>query len=207
MPDKKSAEIIMLPEGRLINHSLFERDQYNEKSKPCYNVELAFEDGVLDDFYEKLLDAATDKWGAGADDDEDLIIPIIEGDILARKREKKGKPGEAYNGMDVIRAKTIFNKHGEEGPGGIHVYAPDGESEIGIANREEVYQGCYVIAAVTINTYTDEKTGNNALSIYLTAVQKTRDGDRLISAADHSQLFKSVGKASKAEGGRRKRKG
>ena len=122
-------------------------------------------------------------------------------ETVAKKPIKDGKPGDAYAGMEVIRANTIYNKHGEQGPGGISVYAPDGESEIGVANKSEIYNGCYAIAAVTIGQYKDPSTGNNALTFYLSAVQKVRDGDALTSPKDHSSLFKAVGRSEPANSG------
>jgi len=197
MSNSTAAEVILLPEGRIINNSLFVQDQYNEQAKPSYKIELAFPKGTLDKFFDKCLDHAVSVWGKGADDD-DLIIPIKNGDDMAKKRIKDGKPGDAYAGMEVIRANTIYNKHGEQGPGGISVYAPDGASEIGAANQSEVYNGCYAIAAVTIGQYKDPSTGNNALTFYLSAVQKVRDGDALTSPKDHSSLFKAVGRSEPA---------
>jgi|TARA_R110000823_G_scaffold229911_1_gene356820 hypothetical protein len=191
MTDKATAQIILLPKGRLINNSLFVMDQFNDKAKPSYKLEIAFDKGALDVFNDQLLDHAVATWGKGADGD-DLIIPIKSGDDLAAKREKNGKPGTAYKGMEVIRANTIYNKHGEEGPGGVQVINMDGESEIGPANKSEIYNGCYVIAAVTIGTYTDQSTGNNALTLYLAAVQKAEDGEHLTAPKDHSSLFKPV---------------
>jgi len=197
MAEKK--EVIMLPEGRLINHSLFERDQYDENSAPVYNVEIAFDKGVLDDINNKMLDFAVEKWGAAVEDT--VVLPIKDGNAMKAKREAKGKAGDAYEDKDVIRASTQFNRHGERGPGGISIYGMDGESEIGIANQSEIYQGCNVIAAVTFDGYTESKTDLPAITVYLTAVQKTGDGERLVSQADHSKLFKPVGRKPAAEGG------
>ncbi|KKM18295.1 hypothetical protein LCGC14_1667070, partial [marine sediment metagenome] len=54
----------------------------------------------------------------------------------------------------------------------------------------------------------DDNRGNHALMFYLLAFQKTRDGDPLISARDHSELFKAVGRDQDGgTGGRRRRKG
>lgn len=196
--DKKAAEVHLLPKGMVINHSLFSKDQYNEKATPSYKIELAFEKKALDAFYDKLLDFAVDKWGKGADDkDSGLIIPIKSGDIFAKKREAKGKSGDAYAGKEVIRANTIFNKHGEDGPGGVAVYDMDAETEIGVANGDEFYRGCFAQAAVVIGSYTTEDNdGNpvNGLTLYLSAVQKVGDGDPLTAPKDHSALFKPVGR-------------
>tara|TARA_R110000787_G_scaffold97868_3_gene201601 strand:- start:2424 stop:3062 length:639 start_codon:yes stop_codon:yes gene_type:complete len=193
MADKKAATKHALPEGRLINHALYVKDQYNEQSKPRYTVEIAYPKGVLNDFYNTCLDFAVETWGKGADaDDSGLIVPIHDGEVMAKKREKKGKPGDAYNGMEVIRASTAFNLHGEDGPGGVQVFDHD-VNLIDPVNSASVYQGCMGIVGVTLGAYQDEKTGNNAITLYLTAFQKTGDGERLVAVSDHSSLFKVVG--------------
>ena len=214
--EKKPAEQYLLPEGRVINHSLFVRDQYvsegGDEGKPSYKIELAFEKGVLDDLYNKCCDVADEKWGKGAGDEESFIVPILDGDKLKAKREDKGKVGDAYGGMEVIRAKTIYNKFGAEADGGIQVFAPD-VSEIGPANQGEVYQGCYGHAAIVFNPYikkgTNGEEDRKAVSFYLNAFQKTKDGEKLVTGADHSQMFKPVGRTGGGDGGstRRRRKG
>ena len=192
---KQPAKVHLLPKGRVINHSLFVKDQFNDKATPSYKIELAFEPKALDKFYEELLDFAVEKWGKGADaKDSGLVVPIKDGNIFAKKREAKVKPGDAYAGKEVIRANTIFNKHGEDGPGGVAVYDMDAETEIGIANGDEFYRGCYAQAAVVIGSYTDESTGNNGLTLYLSAVQKVADGEPLTAPRDHRTLFKPVGR-------------
>ncbi len=180
----------LLPEGRLINQALFIKDQYNDKATPCYKLELAFDDKDLDDAEARLMAAAVDKWGAGADQDKNLILPFLDGDTLAAKRESKGKEGDAYKGKVVIRANTIYNSEGNDADGGISVYGIETEPlSIVLGNSKEVYAGCYGYAAVTIGTYTEEKTDNRALKFYLTAFKKSKDGDALSSGSDHSGLF------------------
>jgi len=188
---KEPARQRLLPVGRLINHSLFRKDQYNEKATPSYKVELAFDRGELDDFHNQCLDYANATWGAGAEND--VIIPIKDGDEMAAKRKKDGKSGESYAGKDVIRANTIYNKMGDDDDGGIQVLNVD-VSPIGPANSSEIYQGCLGIAAVTFGNYQDQATGNNAITLYLSAFQKTADGERLMTPKDYSGLFKPVGR-------------
>jgi len=194
---KTSVQQRLLPVGRVINHSLFRKEQFNEKATPSYKIELAFDKGELDDFYNQCLDYANETWGAGAEDS--VIIPIKDGDEMAAKRKKDGKPGDAYAGKDVIRANTIYNKDGDDGDGGIQVLNVD-VSPIGPANASEIYLGCLGIAAVTFGNYQDQATGNNAITLYLAAFQKTADGDRLVTAKDYSGLFKPVGRVPTAEG-------
>lgn len=218
MADQTTAKQHLLPEGRVTNHSLFKLDQYDEKAAPRYTIEIAYEAGVLDDFWNACLDAADAKWGEGAGEADDLIIPFMDGDVMQAKREAKGKAGDAYKGMTVLRANTQFNKDGIQGAeGGIQVFAAD-TSPIGIANQGEFYQGCLAKMAVTINTYVSEgKHGDpdrNAISFYLSAVQKTGDGEKLVASSDRSSLFKPVAGSSEdaggetaSKGGRRKRAG
>ena len=194
---KTSVQQRLLPVGRVINHSLFRKEQFNEKATPSYKIELAFDKGELDDFHNQCLDYANETWGAGSEDA--VIIPIKDGDEMAAKRKKDGKPGDAYAGKDVIRANTIYNKDGDDGDGGIQVLNVD-VSPIGPANASEIYLGCLGIAAVTFGNYQDQATGNNAITLYLAAFQKTADGERLVTAKDYSGLFKPVGRVPVAEG-------
>lgn len=208
---KEPAEVILLPEGRLINSSLFEKDSFEVNGKmtdPRYKVELAFEPGQLNEVEDKLAEACVFEWGMGADalyDSGQIESPIKNGDDMAARREANGKPGDAYKGKDVIRADTKYNKFGQDGPGGVAVFAPD-VSEITAANQQEIYAGIFGQAAVTIFPYLDAK-GKKALKFYLSAFQKTRDGERLQSARDFSQVFKPVGRAAGEPMQRRRRAG
>ena len=211
MTERKEVERLLTPEGRLINQSLFVKDQFNDDAIPSYKLEMAFEPDDLNDLENALAAAAVDKWGAGADADYDngkIISPILDGNKLAARREEKGKPGDAYKGKLIIRTHTKFNKHGADGPGGISVFGPDG-NELEVLQSSEIYSGCYGRAVLTIGTYTESRSGDNALMFYLSGFQKMRDGDPLVSAVDFSKVFKPVGRDTSAgEGeGRRRRKG
>ena len=210
----EEVQTITLPEGRVINCDLFERDAYKPEGgtegKPMYKAEIAFEpddvegeDTVEDD----LIEAACNKWGDGAEEEfleGDIIDPRLDGDKLAKKREANDKDGDAYKGKLVIRPNTMFNQHGEDGPGGIYVVGPDNKPILA-AESHKVYPGCYGIAIVTISTYTDSR-GDKALKFYLVAFQKTRDGDKLVTGRDYSSMFKKVGR-EKGGTKRRSRKG
>ena len=203
MAEEQNNEVFTLPEGRVINAHLFVRDQYNEKSVPSYKLEITIPQGSAeaDELEDKLLDFAVDTWGDGADEDEYLKLPLIDGNKLARKREKNGKDGSAYKDMWVIRMSTIFNKDGQDGPGGIQVYDEEVEP-VTPARSSEIYAGCYGEAAVVIGTYQGDDAGPdrdeefNGLKFYLAAFQKTKDGERLATGADRSTLFKKRKKAS-----------
>lgn len=203
--ESQSSDAFTLPEARLINHALFVKDAFKsergEPGKPRYKVEVAFpkdDESLYDDIEERLLDFAVDQWGDGADEDDDLVIPILDGDKLAKKREKRGKEGDAYKGMWVIRSDTAFNKDGQDAPGGIAVFDEEAE-EIDPARQGEVYRGCYGIAAVTIGSY-ESNDGANALKLYLVAFQKTKDGDKLQGSMDRSSLFKPTGRKARRGG-------
>ena len=209
--ETKAAEVVTLPAGRVINQSMFRKDQYNERAVPKYKVEIAFPKGSEADIIIEnlLLDAAIERWGKGADENEDLKLPILDGDKLAKKREKKGKDGEAYKGMIVIRADTIYNADGEDAAGGIAVYDEEVE-RIEAANSGAIYSGCFGCAAVVVGAYEGENDDGDkypALKFYLSAFQKTGDGEKLVSSADKSGLFKAVGREKGSEGeGRRRRR-
>lgn len=212
MSEKKEVDRILTPEGRLINHSLFTKDQFNDDAVPSYKLEMAFEPDDINDLENALAAAAVEKWGAGADTDYDngkIISPILDGDKLAKRREEKGKPGDAYKGKLIIRSHTKFNKHGADGPGGIAVFGVNGE-EMEAVQSNDLYNGCYGRALVTIGTYTDSRSGDNALMFYLSGFQKMRDDDPLVSAVDYSKVFKPVGRDTSGGdegGGRRRRAG
>ena len=201
----------VLPEGRLINHSLFVKDKYNDKAPSSYKVELAFAGkDTLDKLYDLMIDAAKAEWGEI--DEDELIIPIKDGDKMAAKREKNDKPGDAYVGMEVVRAKTLFNKHGENDAGGIQVIDED-LVDIEAVDKDKIYRGVYGRAKVSIDTYIKEADDTHdedrqAITLYLMAFQRTKDGDRLGGTADHAGSFDKVGR-EEGEGtsNRRSRKG
>ena len=213
--DEDASKDIKLEEGRLINHSMFIKDQFNEQANPSYKVEMVYEPDDLDSLYDACYDFAEDQWGEGAaDEDAELHIPILDGDKLARKREKKGKSGDAYEGKLVVRATTIFNKHGEDDVGGVQVF----NESVKDADKSEIYRGSHGHMVISLGHYQKDKEDEdgdpyqiNAITFYLQAYQKTRDGDKLASSTDRKQLFKPVGKKKSDEksggGGRKRRKG
>lgn len=206
MAEQEKFEVVT-PEGRLIHENLWERDKFDEKAVASYKIEMAFDN--LDEVEDALARAAAQKWGGGAAQDyfDDRIVdPIIDGNVLLRRREEKGKSGDAYKDKLVIRAHTIFNRDGADAPGGVCVYAPD-VSLIEPVDRARVYPGCYGCAKLVIDTYVDSTSQKKALMFYLQAFQMTRDGERLIAAADHSKAFKPVGREEDSGTSRRKARG
>lgn len=213
---------ITLPVGRLINESLFEKDIFKnqetgQEGTPSYKIEMAFDPddvtGEGNEFEDAIIDCFVSKWGPQIEQDVidtlenpnfkgNVKLPHLSGDRLAQKREARGKDGDAYKGKIVLRAKTNYNKFGQDAPGGIAVYDEE-VKEVEPATRQVIYPGCFGQMAVTLSPYTTSE-GDPAVTLYLSAFQKHRDGDRLVSQQDRSSLFKPVGKA---EGGRRSRKG
>ncbi|MEE9598187.1 MAG: ssDNA-binding protein [Acidiferrobacterales bacterium] len=215
MSDKRETELLMLPEGRVINASLFEKDQFDEAAKPRYNIELAFDPddvegaGTIED---KLLEYAVDKWGDGAEDDyfnDKIRSPLLDGDKMAARREKKGKPGDAYKGKLVIRAHTFFNLDGNDAPGGIQVW-DENTKAITIMSQAKIYSGMYGVAGVTIGDYMGKDQDGDevpSLMFYLGGFKKTGDGERLVTTKDTSTLFKAVGRKKGDTAKRKTRKG
>lgn len=216
---KKEVKRFLLPEARVINHSLFVKDAYKgEQGKPgtpAYRVELAFDpadvtgEGTIED---DLCFAAMDKWGDTVEAEFNsgkVVTPLLDGNSLAERRVAKNKPGDAYKGKIVIRASTIYNFNGEDAAGGVQVFGPD-VKPISAVDKDGVYQGCYGQALVTIGVYTGNR-GEKGVKFYLSAFQKTRDGERLVTPQNHSVAFKPVGRpagaATPAGDGRRSRKG
>lgn len=207
------ADSIMTPEGRLINGSLFEKDVYKDdkgrEATPSYKIEIAFDDNDdLADLEEAIIAAAVETWGDKAEamyDSGEISGPLLVGDDLAKARQERGKEGDAYAGKIVARAHTIFNKHGENAPGGVYVAGSDG-LELPFDKRGTIYNGSYGIAVVTPETY--EISGKKGVTLYLSGYQFSRDGEPL-RGNSVAGMFKPLAKPSEAsEGqGRRRRRG
>ena len=215
-------EAFSLPVGRVINASLFEKDTFTDTQgnpgTPSYKIELVFNpedllgEGTEDvpTVEDMLYNAAEEKWGKGAGDDcleGRMRSPLLDGNKLAARREKKGKPGEAYEGKLVIRAHTLFNKDGDNATGGIQVW-DENVKAIDPVKKAAIYPGCFGVAAVTIGTYTtkdNEGDEVNAMMFYLSAFQKTEEADRLSTPKDTSTLFRKVGRSEGSK--KRTRKG
>lgn len=220
---KPKNDIFLLPEAQVLWHALFERDVYKDKDtgaegKPKYGILLAADpntvtgEGTIED---KLADAIAAMYGEAVADEflrsprpQDRISPLKNGDAWAKEKEAAGKEGDAAKGKIVFSADSIYNKDGKEGPGGFTVYGPDC-SAITAATQDAVYPGCYGILAVTLHTYKDyPRKGDRGVKFYMSAFQKTRDGEVLKSASsDKSSLFKPVGGAAAPSEGRRRRVG
>ena len=207
--EKKQAFGVTVEDARMVNSSLFKKDQFNEKAAPSYKIEIAVPKN--DKNFEAILDAIVneglDHLGVKGDldlDGGDVISGIKDGDVMAKKREKEGKKGDVYKGHWVIRAKTVYNRHGEDAEGGIAVVDEDVQPIIP-PDTSAIYNGCYVNVALTLGKYTDDSTGNDALTYYLGAVQKVKDGERLVAVRDAAAAFKPIGRSSSGGEGRRRR--
>jgi hypothetical protein len=216
---KKEAITATTPTGRLINESMFEKDAYvdprtQKEGKAAYKIEMAFEpndvqgsDASPNDFEERICDAIEAEWGPAAVDAfmNGDIKCFLDGDKLARKREEKQKEGTAYKGKLVLRANTIYSKNGVDGPGGIEVWTPD-LKPIDFSNRDQIYPGVYIQAAVTINCYED-RDGDKCVGFYLNGVQKIKDGEPLVQKKSSAGAFKPVGRVDGAATTRSRRAG
>lgn len=212
-PEKKVTEVFLMPEGRLINSSLFVRDIYKDAEsgadgKPMYKTETTYDVdqiegiGTIED---KVIDYACEKWGDRAEElylKGKILPPWIDGEDVAERREDKGKVGDAYKGKLVLRASSLFNKDGDEEAGGQAVYDENNE-EILMVNSKAIYSGCYGIVAVSLRAYVSA-AGQKRVKMFLQGFQKTADGERFSTPKDHSNLFKPVGKAAT---GRKRRAG
>ncbi len=208
--DKKEAVRLMTPVGRLINSSLHETDVYTDargrEAVPSYKVELAFEPDDVVEFEAQLASAAVAEWGEGAEDeywDGDIRSPIQDGDEKAAEREKNDKNGDAYKGMLVLRSHTIFNRNGEDGPGGVYTCGEDAK-ELDFAERSKIYNGSYGMASVTVQPYKID--GKRGLTLYLNGFQFVKDGERL-RGADPSSLFSPMMSKGSSDGKGRKARG
>lgn len=220
MPEKNSEmKMVSLPEGRVINESMFVKDTFvderGREATPSYKLEQTFDDADLDDVYNLIMDCAEEKWGASAIEKDDggndvlaghIRSPLRDGDEMAAARERKGKDGGAYAGKTVIRMDTIFNAEGNNAEGGIQVWDENVKRVTG-ANRQVIYRGVYGYAAVVASAYPGVGGGNDGVKFYLNGFQKTRDQGKddvpLASGSDTSKLFKPVGR-KEGEGTRKR---
>ena len=207
-------QMFATPEGVAVNQSLFKLDTYTDDKgragKPNYKVELAVEDNEdLAALEEAVYAAAVEKWGPDAEtklDNGAIRSPFLDGDQLAAARESRGKTGDAYKGKVVIRASSIYDKHGTEGgEGGIVVVKEDGETEVVFAERDKlIYNGVKGVAAVTINCYDGIGGGIPGVKFYLSGFQRTGDGERLGGERSFKGVFKPVSTSGSTTGRRRK---
>lgn len=206
---------ITLPEGLIVNQSFFEKDTYDKGGKnegvPSYKFEAAFNrDDLVGEgkFEDEIIEAACAEWGNDAEQDviDGKIKWFLEGDDIAADRKERGKAHDAYEGKIVLRGHTIYNRYGENAPGGIDVFDPEvGRIEPAVGGAE-IYRGVIGCLGVTLNPYTTSETKEKRVSVYLVAFQKTQDGERL-SGGDNSDLFKPVGRTEGEGSKRRSRKG
>lgn len=220
--EKKEPIVLVSPEGRLVNGHLFVKNAFKaEKSEkegePQYRLEMSFskDDKEFDKFIDDVVGHLRAEYGEdtfasvvedGEDDLTEVRSPFIDGDALARKREKRGKTNnDGYKGCWVIRANTSYNFEGQDADGGIMVY-DEKVKRILPVDKSKVYNGSYGVVKVELGFYEDNE-GGPAAKFYLKAYQFTRDGERFASQQDHSSSFKPVGRAAPEEGGRRSRRG
>ncbi len=210
MSDKKEQIKVTTPEGRVIHANVFKRDKFDDAAEPFYNIEMAFSPSDLsgddNDFENALFDFMCDNWedGEAAFNDGNFRDPRLDGDKLQKKREAKGKDGEAYAGKLILRAKTKFNKDGDDAEGGLAVHNPD-TTLMSFDDSREIYGGMFGHIAVTFYGWEQDLPDGetrHAVSLYLVALQKTREGERLATQQDTASNFSAVAE----KGGTRRRR-
>lgn len=210
--------------GRLINGHLFVKNAFKDEKtgkegSPRYRCEVAWPkddpniNACIDDVVAKVREKYGEDTFCSVVEDpaaglEEVRTPFIDGDNLAKKREKRGKKGDAYKGQFVIRADTAYNYEGQDADGGITVY-DEQVQRIPMLEKGKVYNGSMGTVKVSLSFYEDNE-GNPACKFYLKAWQKTGEGEKLASEQDHSSSFKPVGRQAaggEAGSGRRQRRG
>ena len=224
-----------MPEGRGINLHLFVPQRYKDpktgrKGDPSYSVEMAYskpaegQEGMLSPFEDYLWAVMVEKYGEAKVkeyDEADMIRwPIKDGNVKAANREAAEKQGDAYKGMDIVSARTVFDKNGDRitlnesesviaGGQGVDVFDANVEA-IAPINKSQVYNGCMGVVAIKAKAYDDTSrdTGKPFIScaLYLEAFQMTGEGERLASQGNKSSLFQKRPASGGGEGsGRRTR--
>lgn len=226
--ETKQKDVFLTGEGRLINHALFTKDKFDEKSAAKYRIEMVFPkadlanpESELSKLAQKVYDFAAENYGEAIYLDFDppeqgktmIATGFKDGDKYAAKREKAGKPGDAYKGMLILRADSIYDKEGQDGSAGIATFGEGGtEDPIGPANSSRIYGGCFGNAAVTNYAY-ESNDGEPCVKFYLEGFQKTKDGDKLAKGKNFEGVFKPLAGRPAASGdapaggGRRRRAG
>ena len=207
--DKKS---IMTPKGRLVNNALWVKESYTDErgveGKPRYKIEMAFDWDDVSEIIEHEYDLAEDMWGDDFDDIEEAFKKkqikscFRDGDEIAKDRQKKGKPFDAYEGKAILRASTDFNWEGDNGPGGIYVADEYGE-RIDFTNHSKVYNGSYGYALIKLTPY--KVVDNRYIAAYVNGYQFAEDGDRFSQPAAAS-AFGALSKPKDETKGRRRRR-
>ena len=194
-----------LPDGMLVYGHLFVKQQYNDASKPQYSAEAVYdEDDLIECGFYDAVDAIMEEegWEEG---DEGFNHPAKDGNKKAKRREKKGKDGSAYEDKIILKATTDFNKDGDDDSGGVQVYDED-VNEIDFTEKKSMYNGCIIRMGIKLKAY-EMSEDNYGVKCYLTAVQRAGDGERLGGSSDHSSLFEKVGRKGKDKKKKKKRKG
>ena len=201
-----TSECFVMPEGRGINLHIFQRQVYKSEKggagDPKYSVEMVYPrptsgaDDVLRDFEDYIWNCLVEKYGeetVKAHDNAGTIRwPIKDGDKKKARREAKGKPGDAYGGMNVVSASSLFNFEGNPSDGGIEVL-DEAVKTIEPVNQGKVYNGCFGIVALKAKPYEGSDAGTDtdfiSCALYLEAFQKTGEGEKLMQVTSRSNLF------------------
>lgn len=187
MPTEK----ILTPEFRVIYPDIFKKVAYHKASEKYVNEEEALSLGIEDTLrysinmiWDKSTDlsnlfgiikqAAHEKWGSNLP--ANLHNPIRPGTEITDK-EGNYKPG--------FGPEVVFTKASTK----LSIWIVNANNDK-IINPDELYSGCYAWANVTAWAYS---VGNNqGVSLNLHSLQKTKDGERIITGVDNSNDFKPL---------------
>jgi hypothetical protein len=179
----KEVKRFATPEGRLFYGHVFERNIYvDEKGRegdPTYSATIGVDPTEAAELIDAALLLATENFGKDVQLDIDggtIKTPFKWGDAEASRREARGKEGGATKGLLLIKATTQYNASGDMAAGGIQVF-DENALPITIEQKDTVYNGSYGVIVLTMSAYT--VSGTQGIKFYLSAYQKTKDGERL----------------------------
>lgn len=160
---------ILTPEFRVSFPRIFEADENGK-----FGCSMIFAPDTDFDVLEKAIAAKLKEvWPKGAPK-KDYLYPILDGETSNR---------EEHKGMMYINGKS-----GKYRPGLV-----DGARNP-ISDEAEFYPGCYARAVITL--YHWVYLGKCGISVNIRNIQKTRDGDPLVSRLAAEDEFEAVSDAS-----------
>jgi len=157
---KRDDGSLLTPEFRVSFPYVFEPNQNGKKGLAMiFDADIDFTE-----FDQVLNQAIADKWGNKRP--RNLMLPVLDGDDSNR---------EEYRGRFYINGK--IGKYGCQ--------VIDAQKRL-IEDEHEFYPGCYARAVITLYTWYHPESKKQGISVNVRNVQKTRDGEPLISrvAAD-----------------------
>jgi len=162
----------LTPEFRVSFPRIFEPDEYGK-----FGCSMIFDKDVDFSVLEKAIEVKIKEvWPKGKPKRE-FLYPILDGENSDREEHE----GKFY----------INGKSGKYRPGLVDA------AMVQITDESEFYPGCYARAVVTL--YHWVYLGKCGISVNIRNIQKTRDGEPLISRVSASDEFDSVADTSVAD--------